>query len=159
MENDKFWQKNSDWEENNTSEDNIEMTDEDNDNLNSNAFNILIKIAQNFKNFDSHKFAYFWGLKLSDWQKQKYVDKKCKLIISIKGFLSFITGFFFTKLLDIQKISITCDFSQSSFSFTKLSCISYVNSNCSTFNLIQYTNLISKINQKCFNAIQNQKKN
>ena len=157
-ENDRFWHENSDWEESSASEDDIEMTDKDNDDLNFNAFSVLMKAAQDSKNFDSHKFSYSQGPELSDQQKQRHADKKCKLTASAKGSLSLTAGFLSTELLDTPETSVTLDSSPSSFSSIEPFHISHANSNCSTSNLVQYIDPTSELHQKRSDAIQDLEK-
>ena len=124
------------------------MTDNNDNNLNSNAFSLLMTAAQDIDNFDSHKFSYAQGPELSDQQKRKHADKKHKLAVLAKESLSFTVGIFFTKSLNMQKTPIMPDLSGlSSFS------IEQPNTYSLDSNLVQYTNPISELHQKRLDAI------
>lgn len=79
------------------------MTDKNDDVLDFNAFNLLMKAAWDLDNFNSHKFSYIQGPELSDQQKKRHTDKKRKLAASADRFLPLIR-YFFIKTSKTKKI-------------------------------------------------------
>ena len=64
-ENNTLQYKDLDWKRDSAFEDNVEMTDDDEEILNVNAFDILMKAAQDSSNFQSYKLPYVCGPELS----------------------------------------------------------------------------------------------
>lgn len=76
------------------------MTNNDKNVININAFDILMKTASN--NFENSKIPYSRSFELSERQKKRIVDKKCKLAASANRCQSFTAKFFIViKIVEI----------------------------------------------------------
>ena len=65
--------RNLNWEEDRDSEDDVEMTDDDEDVLDIDAFAKLLRAAQDSRNFESHKTPFLRGPHLSTRQKRRHM--------------------------------------------------------------------------------------
>ena len=119
-ENDTSQQRNQDWEKESDSEDDVEMTDDDNEMLNVNAFDILLNAARDSSNFKKHKLPYSRNPELSEQQKKRRAGDKRGLAASVDGCQLLTTGFLTFKASEISEtpeISIKSDRSSLSLFF------------------------------------------
>lgn len=90
------------------------MTDDDDKMLNVNAFDILLKAAQDFSNFKKHKLFYLSSFKLSEQPKKNHAGDKRGLAVSADGCQPLTTRFCtfrFLKISETSEISIRSDLS------------------------------------------------
>ena len=71
-ENNTSYYKDFDWKKNSDFEDNVEMTDDNEDVLDINAFTKLLKFAQDSNNFESHKTSFLRDPHFSTRQKMRH---------------------------------------------------------------------------------------
>ena len=90
--------KDFDWEEDSNSEDDVEMTDDDEDVLDINAFTKLLRAAQDSSNFESHKTPFLRGFHLPIRQKRRHAQYQRKLASSAHGCQPLIAGFLITNV-------------------------------------------------------------
>lgn len=102
-ENDTLEYRDFDWERDSASEDDVEMTDDDEKILDVNAFDILMKAAQDSSNFENHKLSYVRGPELSKQQKRKLAGDKREQAALAHGCQSLTAGFLITKASEISK--------------------------------------------------------
>ena len=81
------------------------MTDDDDEMLNVNAFDILLKAAQDSSNFKKHKLPYSRGPELSKRQKKRRAEDKRGLATSADGCQLLTMGFLTSKALKILETS------------------------------------------------------
>lgn len=71
-ENNTSGHKDYDWEEDDESEDDVEITDDDEDVLDLDAFTKLLRAAQDSSKFESHQTPFLRGPHLSKRQKRRH---------------------------------------------------------------------------------------
>ena len=91
-----------DWEKNSDFENDVEMTDDDEDVLDIDTFNKLMKEAQDPSNFESHKALFLHGSLLSSRQKRRHTQHQCELDLSAHGCQPFTSGFSITTSLKLD---------------------------------------------------------
>lgn len=137
---------NLDWEDDSDSEDDVEMTDDDEDIFDVDAFTKLMKAAQDSSNFESHKTPFLRGAHLSSQQKRRHAQHQRELASSAHGCQSLTAGFLITT-------SSEPDPSTSSLPSFELSPISPPILEQSNSSLVQYTSPKAKLHQERLDAI------
>ena len=79
------------------------MTDDDEEIINANAFDVLMKAAQDSSNFDTHKLPYSRGPELSKQQKRRLAGDKHQRAATANGCQPLTAGFFTTKASETLK--------------------------------------------------------
>ena len=129
------------------SEDDVEITDNNEDVLDIDAFTKLLKVAQNSSNFESHKTLFLHGSHLSTQQKRSYAQYHRKLALLVYGCQTFKVGFLITNIPN------PVDLSTSTSSFPSPLPVFLPTNDQSHPSLVKNTCPKAKLHQKRLNVI------